>query len=83
MSSISQYAIIIIIQYVVSEEYVCSQDNDGLTCLHWAVMSDQAEYIRLLLTTTEADSNPLDKDGRGPLNYAVLNSSPNCIRVSR
>lgn len=61
---------------------VNAQDKEGLTPLHWAVMSDQASHIRLLLTSTSADVSIQDKEGRTPLNYAVLNFSPPCIRVS-
>ena len=57
------------------------QDQEGLAPLHWAVMSDQATHIRILLISTPADSHIQDKEGRTPLNYAVLNFSPSCIKV--
>ena len=57
------------------------QDQEGLAPLHLAVMCDQATHIRILLTSTPADAHIQDKEGRTPLNYAVLNFSPSCIKV--
>lgn len=45
-------------------------------------MSDQAAHIKMLLSNTMADVSVQDEEGRAPLNYAVLNFSPSCIRVS-
>lgn len=57
------------------------QDQEGLSPLHWAVMCDQAAHARVLLTSTPADVRIQDNEGRTPLNYAVLNFSPSCIKV--
>ena len=57
------------------------QDQEGLSPLHWAVMCDQAAHVRVLLTSTPADVRIQDNEGRTPLNYAVLNFSPSCIKV--
>lgn len=61
---------------------ICMQDKENLTPLHWAVMSDQASHVKMLLATAKADISLQDSEGRAPLNYAILNFSPSCIRVS-
>lgn len=58
-----------------------SQDNEGLTPLHWAVMCDQPAHIQMLLASTAADVSMRDAEGRTALTHAVLNSSSSCIKV--
>ena len=57
------------------------QNNEGLTPLHWAVMCDQDAHIHIFLSSTQVDAAAQDPNGRTPLNYAILNFSPNCIKV--
>ena len=45
-------------------------------------MSDQPAHVQLFLTSTNADVSVADRDGRTALNFAVLNFSPSCIKVS-
>ena len=67
---------------LANELWLFSQDKDCLTPLHWAIMSDQAAHVKMLLNTDRVDVSMQDSDGRAALNYAVLNFSPSCIRVS-
>ena len=57
-------------------------DGEGLSALHWAVMCNNDAHIRLLLSSTDANANITDREGRTALNYAVLNYSPHCIKVT-
>ena len=57
-------------------------DGEGLGALHWAVMCDNDAHIRLLLSSTDASASITDREGRTALNYAVLNYSPHCIKVT-
>ena len=57
------------------------QSNEGLTPLHCAVMCNQPEHIKVLLSSTDASVKSKDGEGRTPLTYAVLVGSPQCIKV--
>ena len=59
-----------------------TQDNKGLTPLHWAVLCNQPAHTHLLLTSTAADISIQDLEGRTALTHAVLNTSSSCIKVS-
>jgi len=45
-------------------------------------MGDQASHVKMLLNTGKVVLSLQDRDGRAALNYAILNFSPSCIRVS-
>lgn len=55
--------------------------NEGLTPLHCAVMCNQAEHIKVLLSSTDASVTSMDNEGRTPLTYAVLVRSPQCMKA--
>eukprot|EP00731_Ephydatia_muelleri_P027983 Em0019g856a len=55
--------------------------NEGLTPLHCAVMCNQPEHIKVLLSSTDASVKSKDGEGRTPLTYAVLVGSPQCIKA--
>lgn len=46
-------------------------------------MSDQAPHVKMLLASAKVNISTQDNEGRAPLNYAVLTTSPSCIRVSK
>lgn len=58
------------------------QDKNKLTALHWAVMCEHHSHIRVLISDGHASVGIQDNDGRTPLNYAMLNYSSNCIKVT-
>lgn len=57
-----------------------ARDDEQLTALHWAAISNQPEHVRMLLAN-QADALVGDADGRTALHYAVSRSSVECMQV--
>lgn len=59
---------------------VNARDDEQLTALHWAVISNHPDHVRLLVTN-QADPAIGDGEGRTPLHYAVSKNAIECIQI--
>ena len=57
------------------------KDREGATPLHWAVINDKAEAVRLLIKNEKVDVNEKDNFQRSALLLAAASNSPNAMRV--
>lgn len=60
---------------------VNSQDAQGRTLLHHAVMGNQLDMVYSLIEEYQADPSVADKDSRTPLDYAVDAGDPSLITM--
>ncbi len=59
---------------------VNARDDEQLTALHWAVIANFPEHVRLLLAN-QADPAVGDADQRSPLHYCVSRGSMECLKI--
>ena len=57
-----------------------TQDDEGWRPIHWAAHEDQPAFLNILLEN-QAESNAVDKLGRGPLQLAMLRNRHQAMQV--